>query len=89
MNDGKTDPDAALAVLRQAMDWLTSGLRQMLEVQATQTIMLQAVLEAATATSEPEQELAQTLEQMLLALNEQTKVLAKIYKVMTEPAAGD
>jgi hypothetical protein len=86
MNDGKTDPDAALAALRQAMDWLTSGLRQMLEVQATQTIMLQAVLEAATATSEPEQELAQTLEQMLLALNEQTKVLAKIHKVMTEPA---
>ena len=72
--------------MRQAMEWVTNGLRQMLEVQATQTLMLQTILEAVTASSEPEEELAQTLAQMLLALSEQTQVLAQIHQVLTEPA---
>ena len=86
MNDGRKDLDGELAALRQAAERLTNGLRQMCEVQATHTIMLQAILDAATAPIEPEQELAQTLAQMLLTLGDQTKILAQIHAAMAEPA---
>jgi uncharacterized protein YPO0396 len=87
VNDGRKDLDAELAALRQAAERVTNGLRQMCEVQAAHTVMLQAILDAATAPIEPEQELTQTLVQMLLALSEQTKVLAQINAAMTEPAS--
>ena len=86
MNDGRKDLEAELAALRHAAERVTNGLRQMLEVQATHTAMLHAILEAATAPIEPEQELAQTLAQMLHTLGEQTKVLAQIHAAMAEPA---
>jgi ABC-type transporter Mla subunit MlaD len=86
MIDSEKNMSAELASLRQALEWVVNGLRQMLEVQATHTQTLQAILDAATTASEPEQDLAQTLSQMLTALSEQTKVLTQIHSLIAEPA---
>jgi hypothetical protein len=86
MTDDRKDVEAELAALRLAAERVTNGVRQMCEVQATQTLMLQAILDAATAPIEPEQELAQTLARMLLALGEQTQLLAQIHAAIAEPA---
>ena len=87
MNNDRSDFDAELSALRLATERVTNGLRQMLDVQATHTVLLQAILDAATAPIEPEQELTETLGQMLLALSEQSKILAQINAALTEPVS--
>jgi hypothetical protein len=87
VNNGLNAPDTELIALRRATERVTNGLRQMLDVQATHTVLLRAILDAATAPIEPDQEPTQTLALMLLALREQSKILAQINAAMIEPVS--
>ncbi len=85
MSDNPKEIEKALGTVRLAIERLTNGLQQSIEVQATHTIMLQAILEAATAPLEPEQDLAVLCEQILTALKDQTKIFAEMHRSFTEP----
>jgi hypothetical protein len=68
---------AELARLRQTVETLTQGLRMMVETQATQTEMLQALLQAATTEVE-DSPLPDLLRQIVGRLDEQTEILHRI-----------
>lgn len=85
MINERGDFNAELSALRLAMERVTNGLRQMLEVQATHTVLLQAIVDAATAPIETEQELTETLRQILLALSDQSKILDRMNAALAEP----
>ena len=87
MNDGKEKVVLELAALRLAIEQATNGLRQILDIQTTHTTLLQAVLDAATAPVESDQELEDALARIQNALGEQTTILAKICKAVAEPTA--
>jgi hypothetical protein len=88
MIDKRKDVDAELAELRLSIERLTNGLRQSIETQATQTVMLQAILDAATAPLESEQDLTNACAQILATLKDQTNLFTEIHRALTEPATA-
>ena len=85
MIDNRKEVERSLGDLRLAIERLSNGLHQSIEVQATHTIMLRAILEVATAPLEPEQGLADLCEQILMALKDQTKVFAEMHRSFIDP----
>ena len=62
---------AELDRLRRAVDQLSQGLGAMVEAQATHTEILNRLLQAATAPTDPEHALARLLEQLVAQLDRQ------------------
>lgn len=71
-----------LAALRHANEQMTKGLQQLLEVGATHTALLEAVLDAATVSVEPDGALETTLAQIRDAILRQNHVLTEIRHVL-------
>jgi hypothetical protein len=81
---GQTDDVATeIAKLRHSIDALEQGLTQLLEATSTHTEMLRALLAAATAPTEPEQNLEFLLKAVVSRLAEQSAMLRSVGQTMT------
>ena len=78
------DLAAELAGLRQSVDQLTQGLTQLADTAATHTAMLQHVLAAITAPTEPENDVALLLRAIVARLADQSMLLRTLDKTMTQ-----
>jgi hypothetical protein len=77
------DAAAEIAKLRHSIDALEQGLTQLLEATSTHTEMLRALLAAATAPTDPEQNLEFLLKAVVGRLAEQSAVLRSVGQTMT------
>ena len=77
------DAAAEIAKLRHTVELLEQGLTQLLEATGTHTEMLRALMAAATAPTEPEQNLSVLLQAVVGRLAEQTVLLRTIGETMT------
>ena len=77
------DVAAEIAKLRHSIDMLEQGLTQLLEATSTHTEMLRALLAAATAPTDPEQNLEFLLKAVVSRVAEQSAVLRSIGDTMT------
>jgi hypothetical protein len=71
-----------IARLRHSVELLEQGLTQLLQATATHTEMLRALMAAATAPTEPEQNLGDVLDAVVSQLAEQTVLLRTIGETM-------
>jgi len=78
-----SDVAAEIARLRRTVELLEQGLTQLLEATATHTEMLRALMAAATAPTQPEQQLGVLLNAVVTRLGEQTVLLRTIGETMT------
>jgi hypothetical protein len=77
-----SDVAAEIAKLRHTVELLEQGLTQLLEATSTHTEMLRALMAAATAPTEPEQNLAVLLNAVVARLSDQTVLLRSIGETM-------
>ena len=77
------DVAAELAGLRQSVDQLTQGLTQLADTAGTHTAMLEHVLAAITAPTEPENDVAILLRAIVARLADQNVLLRTLDKTMT------
>ncbi len=73
---------AEIAKLRHTVELLEQGLTQLLEATSTHTEMLRSLMAAATAPTEPEQNLAVLLNAVVARLADQTVLLRSIGETM-------
>ena len=79
-----SDVVAELAGLRQSVDQLTQGLTQLADTAATHTEMLQHLLAAITAPTEPENDVAVLLQAVVARLADQSVLLRTLDTTMTQ-----
>ena len=77
------DAAAEIAKLRHSVDLLEQGLTQLLEATNTHTEMLRALMVAATAPTEPEENLVVVLKAVVARMAEQSGLLRSIGDTMT------
>lgn len=77
---------AELVQMRQAMEAQGAGLIRMLQIMASNTEMLQKILEAVTAEPEGDSPLVEALRELIASVNSHGVVLERIERRMI--AAG-